>query len=235
MKLSVVLPVYNQSGHVGSIVDAYVDSLSQLRIDFELILVPNGCRDDSAAVCLRLSEVDHRIRTVCVTSSGWGGAVIAGLQAASGDILCYTNSARTRAELLADVVERALTGERRVVKVTRIERTGLRWFGSTLYNLLGRSLLGLRGWDMNGTPKVFPRDFKGLLSLSESSDLLDLEFMVICQRSGYPVDEVMASWGDRVGGVSTTTLTSAVFMYVGVFRVWFRGIFGRFILRRWLV
>ena len=220
MRLSVVLPVFNQGPHISGIVRGYRDALQQLGIGFELILVPNGCTDNSVAVCQELGREDARIRTVEVAGSGWGRAVISGLAAATGDLLCYTNTARTSAQLLGRCVEAALADRSCVVKVTRIARRGSRFWGSALYNMLGRLLLGLRGRDMNGTPKVFPGKFWALSGLSETGDLLDLEFMVCCKRLGYPVQELEAPWGGRQGGVSTTSLRSAARMYTGLLRFW---------------
>jgi glycosyltransferase involved in cell wall biosynthesis len=218
MQLSVVLPVFNQGLHISGIVRGYRDALQQLGIGFELILVPNGCTDNSVAVCQELGREDARIRTVEVAGSGWGRAVISGLAAANGDLLCYTNTARTSAELLGRCVVAAMDDLSRVVKVTRVERRGSRYWGSALYNVLGRLLLGLRGRDMNGTPKVFPGTFQALRRLNETGDLLDLEFMVCCNRFGYQVQELEAPWGGRQGGVSTTSLRSAVRMYAGLMR-----------------
>lgn len=220
MQLSVVLPVFNQGPHIAGIVRGYRTALQQLGIGFELILVPNGCTDNSAAVCCELGSEDSRIRTVEVATGGWGRAVISGLAEATGDLLCYTNTARTSPELLSRCVVAAMADLSRVVKVTRVERRGSRYWGSALYNVLGRLLLGLRGRDMNGTPKVFPGTFQALRRLSETGDLLDLEFMVCCNRFGYQVQELEAPWGDRQGGVSTTSLRSAVRMYVGLLRFW---------------
>jgi glycosyltransferase involved in cell wall biosynthesis len=220
MQLSVVLPVFNQGPHIAGIVRGYRTELQQLGIDFELILVPNGCTDNSAAVCRELGCEDSRIRTIEVATSGWGRAVISGLAAATGDLLCYTNTARTSAELLGRCVVAAMDDVSRVVKVTRVERRGSRYWGSALYNVLGRWLLGLRVRDMNGTPKVFPGTFQALRRLSETGDLLDLEFMVCCNRFGYQVQELEAPWGGRQGGVSTTSLRSAARMYTGLLRFW---------------
>ena len=45
-------------------------------------------------------------------------------------------------------------------------------------------------WDINGTPKVFPRRFTERLGLTCDGDLVDLEFNVICRHEGYPMVEV---------------------------------------------
>ena len=84
-----------------------------------------------------------------------------GLREARGDLLCYTNSARTTPEdltllLLLRVARIPASWSRRTA---RSASTGRRRIGSLLYNLECRALFDLSSWDVNGTPKVFPRAF----------------------------------------------------------------------------
>ena len=92
---SVVLPVHNQAEHIEQIVSEYASALGRSGISWEIILVPNACSDGSDELCIRLAAADDRIRTVPSAPGGWGRAVRLGLAAARGDVLCYTNSART--------------------------------------------------------------------------------------------------------------------------------------------
>ncbi len=97
----------------------------------------------------------------------------------------------------------------------RIRESRRRRLGSLLYNIECRALFDLSVWDINGTPKIFPRRFPALLDLRHDDDLLDLEFNVVCARNGYPMIEVPILATERHGGRSTTNLSSALRMYVG--------------------
>ena len=58
-----------------------------------------------------------------------------------------------------------------VVKANRkIRENWKRRLGSLLYNLECRFLFDLAYWDINGTPKVFPRRFSPLMNLRENLD-----------------------------------------------------------------
>src|SRR5215831_15341655 len=95
-EVSIVLPIHNQSDHIATLIPEYVRVLDSLSIRYELVLVPNACSDDSTAVCARLVEQsDKKIQMVALELGGWGRAVKAGLDAATGKHLCFTNSART--------------------------------------------------------------------------------------------------------------------------------------------
>jgi glycosyltransferase involved in cell wall biosynthesis len=189
---------------------------------FELVLVPNNCRDESNAICERLAvEREERILVVPLELGGWGRAVKAGLAAAGGDMLCYTNSARTSPEILALMLAYAMTVENTVLKANRrIRDNWARRLGSVLYNLECRALLNLATWDINGTPKIFPRSFSRLLELKSDDDMIDAEVLAVCALEDYPVVEIPLLLTNRRGGKSTTNLKSAVGMYTGAWRVY---------------
>jgi len=215
---SIVLPVHNQADHLEALVHAYRQALDRLPLRHQIVLVPNACRDDTPRICRQMAAQDPAIRTVELDMGGWGRAVRAGLANADGDILCYTNSARTSAQMLCVALLYASSYPDVVVKAQRTIRDNWRrQLGSLLYNLECRVLFGLASWDINGTPKVFPRAFGKLLELTHDDDLIDAEFVVTCQREGYPIIEVPSTITQRHGGTSTTNYGSALHMYRGAY------------------
>lgn len=218
---SIVLPVYNQAEHIEAIVSEYVAALERSGIAWEIVLVPNNCRDASNDICRRLADANPNVRVVQLELGGWGRAVRAGIAAARGDLLCYTNSARTTPEELVLLVLYARTFPDVVVKANRkIREHWSRRLGSLLYNLECRALFDLSCWDVNGTPKVFPRSATKLLGLTRDDDLIDAEFNVICRREQYHMVEVPIFSSRRHGGSSTTNLRSAFRMYWGAVELW---------------
>jgi glycosyltransferase involved in cell wall biosynthesis len=220
-RISVVLPVYNQADHIGPVIDGYRTALESANLSFELLPVINGKRkDDSADICRALSAQHPSIRTHVIDEGGWGRAVRHGLAQARGEILCFTNSARTTADDLLLLLLYGVTHPDVVVKANRRIRESLRRrAGSLLYNLECRALFDLSAWDVNGTPKVFSRRFEPLLHLTRNDDLIDLEFNAICRREGYRIIEVPLFSTTRTGGRSTTNYGSALKMYVGAWRL----------------
>ncbi len=223
-RLSIVLPVYNQADHLRAVIDEYMHELARVPVEKEIILVPNGCRDLSVAICHQLAARFPPVRVVESANAGWGRAVRVGLDAATGDLLCYTNMARTTAADLALLALYAVAYPEVVVKANRkIRDSWSRRLGSLLYNLECRALFDLSFWDINGTPKIFPRSFSGLLGLSRNDDLIDVEFNGICRRMDYPMVEVPIFSTRRHGGSSTTNYRSAFRLYWGAFvlaRAW---------------
>jgi glycosyltransferase involved in cell wall biosynthesis len=219
--ISVVLPVHNQAAHIAAIVGSYRDVLGPIGQPYEIVLSLNGCRDDSLNVCERLAAAHPEIRVIADPLPGWGRAVKAGLRAARGDLLCYTNCARTSAADLRQLILQGVDRPDSVIKATRRVRDNWkRRLGSFLYNTECRVLFGIKTGDVNATPKMFSRSHAPLLALASDDDLLDAEFMLTCRRAGFPVIEVPIFSNRRQGGSSTTGYKSAVRMYVGAYRLW---------------
>jgi glycosyltransferase involved in cell wall biosynthesis len=213
---SLVLPVYNQADHIGGVVESYLPALRRLGGGIELILVTNACRDASVDVCDALAEEHPEVVTLDLAEGGWGRAVRAGIAAATGDSIGYTNSARTTPEILALCAAYSRAYPQMVIKANRrIRDNWSRRMGSLIYNLECRALFDLATWDINGTPKFFPRDFEGLLALRRDDDLVDAEFVALCKRLDYPMLEVPVLATRRHGGSSTTNYGSALKMYRG--------------------
>lgn len=220
-KVSIVLPVYNQADHIESLIKNYQTALQHISIETEFVLVVNNSHDGSLVTCQNLASEDSHIRVIHSEQGGWGLAVNLGLKDATGDLICYTNSARTSPEDLVLIIVYALSNVNIVLKANRkIRESFRRRFGSLLYNLECRSLFDFAYWDVNGTPKVFPREFDALFNLKENGDLVDLEFLIACKDNDYPVLEIPIFSTNRHSGSSTTNYLSALNMYLGAYKLW---------------
>jgi hypothetical protein len=221
--LSLVLPCRNQADHIGQVLPRYLRPLETMGMPFELVVVPNASTDDTQAVVEELGRTDQRIKVVSNPAGGWGLSVRCGLKVARGTVLAYTNTARTDPTSLPQFVQQFQTNRRCLVKARREARQApMRAAGSVLYNLEARLLLGVRCGDVNGTPKVFGRDFYEQITLRSDGDLLDLELMSWAARLGLSVEEIPVRGFHRHGGKSSTTWKSAWKMYSGALRLWWQ-------------
>jgi glycosyltransferase involved in cell wall biosynthesis len=217
--LSIVLPVYNQGDHIAPIVESYVRAFEKVQTPREFILVVNACRDNSLEICEELARRFPEVRVLHSDTGGWGHAVRLGLAAAQGDLLCYTNSARTAPQDLILLSLYAIANPDSVIKAHRRSRENLtRRIGSLLWNMCCRLWFDLPGWDINATPKVFTRTLYETIQLSEQGDLIDLEFNVKCRDAGKIILEVPIYAALRHGGASTTNWGTAFGLFRGAWR-----------------
>ncbi|QDT66729.1 glycosyltransferase family 2 protein [Calycomorphotria hydatis] len=92
--LSVVIPAYNEEKNLKSTVTSLVTLLIEERVPYEIIIVDDSSRDDTAKVAQTLRESDCQIKLVRRTPPrGFGRAIRSGLAAASGDaiIICMAD------------------------------------------------------------------------------------------------------------------------------------------------
>jgi glycosyltransferase involved in cell wall biosynthesis len=86
--ISVVIPVYNESGSIRELYARAVESLDQASRTFELIFVDDGSTDSTFAELERIHDADGRVRAVRLKRNfGQHAAMHAGLVRARGEIL----------------------------------------------------------------------------------------------------------------------------------------------------
>ncbi len=86
---SVVIPVYEAAAQVGRCVASW---LSQTEKDLELILVDDGSADGSGKICDQYAEKDPRVHVIHQKNAGVSAARNAGMEAAEGEYLLFTDS-----------------------------------------------------------------------------------------------------------------------------------------------
>lgn len=89
MKLSIIIPVYNVEQWLPKTIDSV---LAQTYRDFELILVDDGSADGSGEICDCYAARDVRVRVIHQKNAGVSAARNAGVVAAKGDFIGFTDS-----------------------------------------------------------------------------------------------------------------------------------------------
>lgn len=87
--VSVIVPVYNTENYLKRCIESV---LSQTCGDFELILVDDGSKDSSPAICDEYAKTDSRIRVIHKINEGPGIARNAALDTACGEYISYVDS-----------------------------------------------------------------------------------------------------------------------------------------------
>ena len=87
--ISVIIPVYKAEPYLRPCVDSV---LAQTFTDLELILVDDGSPDGCPAICDEYAKKDPRVRVIHKENGGPASAVIAGVQAASGEYIGFVDS-----------------------------------------------------------------------------------------------------------------------------------------------
>lgn len=105
-KVSIVVPAYNAAGYVEGCINSV---LAQSCGSFELIIVNDGSKDDTAAVVSAVAEKDSRVRLLTVENGGPAAARERGLAIADPEAE-YVMFLDSDDRLLPDALEYALGG-----------------------------------------------------------------------------------------------------------------------------
>ena len=107
MKLSLVVPCYNEQDNVELFYDAAVNAFENKGFDYEIVFVNDGSRDETM---LRLREIYNKSKNVRVVgfsrNFGKESAIYAGLKESEGDYVCIIDAdLQQRPELVLDMMK----------------------------------------------------------------------------------------------------------------------------------
>jgi glycosyltransferase involved in cell wall biosynthesis len=214
--LSIIIPCYNESANLPTLAQKCVELLKS-NSDVEIILVDNGSKDDSKSILSNLINInsDVNLKTVHVeTNIGYGFGILSGLNAAAGEVLCWTH-----ADLQTDIFD--------CVKAYNIWKLEKKDFTLVKGKRRGRGLfdvfftiamqvyvfikLHVMLNDINGQPKLFSKKFFELIKQDAPNDFsLDLYFLFKASKMGkiveFPVYFSQRLAGEAKGGSGNLSL-----------------------------
>jgi glycosyltransferase involved in cell wall biosynthesis len=211
IKLSIVLPCYNEANNLPTILACLRASI-QSREDIEVIVVNNGSRDDTADVLARelsdpaLSFI--RVEHVKV-NQGYGFGIMAGLRVAKGEFLAWTHAdMQTNPADVLRGFQKLLTSrnpQTTFLKGQRVARGPLDSLFTFGMSLISSACLGCWMHDINAQPKIFSREFYAKLESPPNDFALDLYAYYLAKKSGMelllePVDFGKRRHGEAKGG-----------------------------------
>lgn len=87
--VSIITPMYNGAKYVSQTIDSV---LAQTYEDWEMIIVDDGSKDDSAQIVKTYIEADSRIKLICQENQGSAAARNNALRHASGRFVCFLDA-----------------------------------------------------------------------------------------------------------------------------------------------
>jgi glycosyltransferase involved in cell wall biosynthesis len=88
-KISIIIPVYNSEKYLEECLNSVI---SQNQLDCEILLINDGSKDKSLAICKKIAEQDNRIVVIDKENGGVSSARNAGLEQASGEYIAFVDS-----------------------------------------------------------------------------------------------------------------------------------------------
>lgn len=160
MKLSIVVPCYNEEQNIPLILERFGEMIE--RDDIEVILVDNGSTDNSAQVLTELLPKYFFARTVKVEiNQGYGYGILQGLKECKGEYIGWTHADMQTDP--ADIMKALAIIEKEnglvFVKGNRQGRPFFDVFFTVGMSLFETCYLHKKLYDINAQPNIFPKVF----------------------------------------------------------------------------
>ena len=204
MKLSVVIPCFNESANLESLLSR-CHEVGQDK-DIEFIIVDNGSNDNTGEILGNLLPLYSSVKSIRLeVNRGYGFGIISGLRQASGQILSWTH-----ADLQTDPMDAVIGlqlfveyGQGIFVKGRRYGRPFSDIAFTAGMSIFETVLLRQRMWDINAQPTMFTRVFFESWQDPPDDFSIDLYAYAMAARQGLVIKRFPVRFGKRTHGIST--------------------------------
>jgi glycosyltransferase involved in cell wall biosynthesis len=228
--LLLLIPAYNEEQRIEPVLRDYARYFQRhYRGKFQLVVVLNGCRDNTRGVIERVAAEYPAISFREFREPiGKGGALIEGLKLAPlADLIGYVDAdGATPPRALHDLVKRSgeadcVIGSRWLPgAVLHVEQSSKRQFASRVFHAIVQLFFQMHIRDTQCGAKVMrPRAIQAIHSRLRIADMaFDINLLYSLKHAGYRVLEVPTEWTDKFGSNVTLFRTSLV-MFLSVLRI----------------
>jgi glycosyltransferase involved in cell wall biosynthesis len=206
MKLSIIVPCYNEAKNIFLIFEKFASVIK--RPDIEILFVNNGSKDNSQEVFDQLIPKYSFAKVLKIeTNQGYGFGITSGLREAKGDYVGYMH-----ADMQTDpadpikaleIIEMQTNPENCFVKGNRKSRSLLDQFFTIGMSLFETIYLSTKLWDINAQPNIFHRSFFESIKNNCPKDFsLDLYFLYMAKKKKLNIIRFNVVFPDRIYGSS---------------------------------
>jgi glycosyltransferase involved in cell wall biosynthesis len=231
MKLSIVIPAYNEGKRILPTLEGYYSFFKEkFGNDFEIIVVINNSTDDTLEVTKEFSKNRKQIKIMNIPHyTGKGGAVMKGFEIAKGDLIGFTDAdnatdAKNFFKLYKNIGKsEGIIASRKICGAVINPRRRIgQDISSFLFNLIPLGLFGLRYKDTQCGAKLFTKETAKMLveEGTEKSWAFDVGLLHLCKKYSLDVLEFPIYWRDSPG--SKLTFRDGVISALGLIKYRFK-------------
>lgn len=232
--LLLLIPAYNEEERIGPVLREFARHFErEFPGRFELVVVLNGCRDNTLGVVQAAGREFSSIRALNIPDPvGKGGALIEGLKlASSSNLIGYVDADGATSPEAFQALVRKLddTGADCVIgsrwlpeSVLHQSQTQLRRFISRGFHYLVEGLFRMDLKDTQCPAKVARREAVQTIHphLRVADLAFDVNFVYSLKHAGFSVVEIPIEWTDKIGSKVTQNLMRSSFvMFLSVVRL----------------
>ncbi|HEX9609319.1 MAG TPA: glycosyltransferase family 2 protein [Candidatus Limnocylindria bacterium] len=209
-RLTIFFPAFNEEENVAETVRRALDDVGPL-VDgsIEVLIVDDGSTDRTPELADALAAADARVRVHHQANRGYGGALRAGFENATGELIGFSDcdlqfDLREMARFL-ERLDDASRGPVDAVIGYRLQRRDPphRMFIAKAYNAIVSAAFGLRVRDIDCAMKLFRREAFDGLRLEADSPFLSAELLIKLRARGERIAQLGVTHYPRAAGQNT--------------------------------
>ncbi len=235
-KISIIIPAHNEQDRIGKTLRTYYQFFKALKelelLDFEILVVLNGCSDNTADVVEEIIAVSsNEIHMIDLPEAGKGLAIIAGFQDAltrTNDYIGFADAdMATEPPYFYELYEQ-MHGHDGVIASRYMPASQIdpprpwikEWGRKLIFNRLVGILFGLCYADTQCGAKLFRRSVikKIVEHMQEDQWAFDIELLYLAKKHGFDVIEIPTVWTDKAGS-KLHTFSSGLKMLSSLFKL----------------
>ena len=234
MKLSVILPTYNEKDSIGLLIGEIRDILEKERYDYEIVVVDDNSPDGTFAEVEKGFREDPKVRPLLrIKEKGLATAILHGIKNAAGDRVVVMDTDFNHPPKLIPLLVKITdffdiaSGSRYVIG-GGMELSRSRYIGSKLFNKFIHYTLGVKTTDNLSGFYAFKKSILDEVnpeSIFYGYGDYYIRFLYLMQKKKKFILEVPVLYENRKGGLSKTNLKNEIIRYTGTvlrirFGVW---------------
>ncbi|MBU2633711.1 MAG: glycosyltransferase [Nanoarchaeota archaeon] len=204
LDLSIIIPAYNEENRIEETLLDYINYFSKTKLNFEIFIVLNGCKDNTLGVVKKVVKKHKQINYVDIKEAiGKGGALIEGFKRVNGNLIGFVDADNaTRPKEFYDLIKNiedydGVIGSR-WMESSQIEMPKLRKFLSNGFHFGVNLLFNLKYHDTQCGNKLFKKNaIKSVVNnLGATKWAFDVDLLYLMKRKKYNIKEIPTVWSE---------------------------------------
>jgi len=219
MKLSVLLPSYNEEENLKTLLPQIKENLEkEENLEYEILIVDSIHKTDNTKAVCEENSVKYINRE---NGDNYGDAIRTGIAKAQNDYLLImdadgSHSPKELSKLIKDCENYDLTIGSRYIKNGKTENNFILIFMSWMVNIAYRLCLKIKVKDISNSLRIYKaKDIKSIKLESDNFDIVEEILIKLClTNKDYKIREVPITFEKRKQGKSKRKLIKFIFSYI---------------------
>lgn len=200
--LTLFFPCHNEQDNIRAMTQKALEVADLITDDYEVIIVNDGSRDNTAGIADRLAAENEYVRVIHhQTNKGYGGALQSGFRAATKAWIFYTDGdGQFDMGELPGLMD--LTDQFDIITCYRKNRRDpfIRKLNAWAWGTLVRWMFHLKIRDIDCAFKLYRRQVIDTIEMHSTGALIDTEMLARAQRAGFTMTQRGVTHYPRTAG-----------------------------------